>query len=60
MSGTGTVGATLRLYIEKFESDSAKFDLLAREYLRDVYTLVSDILDLKGRFGDDIKPSAIN
>ena len=59
LSGTGTVGATLRLYIEKYETDKNKFNLSAIEYLKDVYKLVEDILELKQRFGD-IKPTAIN
>lgn len=59
LSGTGTVGATLRLYIEKFEDDETKFSMSAREYLKDVYNLVSDILELNKRFGN-IEPSAIN
>ncbi len=59
LSGTGTVGATMRLYIEKYENDISKFSLSAKEYLKDVYILVDEILGIKDAFGD-IKPSAIN
>jgi uncharacterized protein (AIM24 family) len=59
LSGTGTVGATIRLYIEKYEKDSSKFQLPAIEYLKDIYILVDEILGIKKIFGD-IKPSAIN
>ena len=59
LSGTGTVGATIRLYIEKYEKDSSKFQLPAIEYLKDIYILVDEILGIKETFGD-IKPSAIN
>lgn len=60
LSGTGTVGATIRLYIEKYESDSSKFSMSAREYLKDIYVLVDEILGIKEIFGADVKPSAIN
>ncbi|MDR3126556.1 MAG: alpha-D-glucose phosphate-specific phosphoglucomutase [Rickettsiales bacterium] len=60
LSGTGTVGATLRFYIEKLEGDRSKFGLTAREYLKDAYGAVADIFRLKEFFGKDIVPSAIN
>ena len=60
LSGTGTVGATLRLYIEKFENDESKFSMSAREYLKDVYVLVDEILEISKTFGEGTKPSAIN
>jgi phosphoglucomutase len=60
LSGTGTVGATLRFYIEKVEADRSKFDLTAREYLHDAYGAVENIFRLKEFFGDGIVPSAIN
>ncbi len=59
LSGTGTVGATIRLYIEKFEDDKSKFSMDTIEYLKDVFGLVDEILEIKQVFGD-IKPSAIN
>lgn len=59
LSGTGTKGATLRFYIEKYENDRAKYSMQAKEYLRDIYILVENIFKLKEYFGD-IKPTAIN
>lgn len=59
LSGTGTVGATIRLYIEKFENDKSKFDIPVIDYLADVFKLVDEIFEIKQNFGD-IKPSAIN
>ncbi|KAL8686902.1 MAG: hypothetical protein Q9224_005307, partial [Gallowayella concinna] len=35
LSGTGSSGATIRLYVEKHEGDPAKFGLDAQEYLQD-------------------------
>ena len=60
LSGTGTVGATIRVYIEKYETDKSFFNINAKEYLKDIYLLVDNILELKQRFGSDIKPTAIN
>ena len=36
LSATGTVGATLRVYLEKFASDPAELDLDPREVLKDL------------------------
>jgi phosphoglucomutase len=60
LSGTGTVGATLRFYIEKFETDEGKFEMKGQEYLKDIYTLVEEIFQLKSRFGSDIVLGAVN
>ena len=59
LSGTGTKGATLRFYIEKYENDKSKYSMLAQEYLKDIYILVENIFKLKEYFGN-IKPTAIN
>ena len=59
LSGTGTVGATMRFYIEKYENDKSKFEVDVMEYLKDTFKLVEDIFEIKENFGD-IKPSAIN
>jgi len=60
LSGTGTVGATLRFYIEKYETDEAKFGMKGQEYLKDIYALVEEIFQLKSRFGKDIVLGAVN
>lgn len=59
LSGTGTVGATIRFYIEKYEKDKSKFNVPVMDYLADVYKLVDEIFEISKNFGD-IKPSAIN
>ncbi|KZF22506.1 Phosphoglucomutase, first 3 domain-containing protein [Xylona heveae TC161] len=58
LSGTGSSGATIRLYIEKHENDPKSFDLDAQDYLKDNITLAIDLLKLKefvGRTDPDVK-----
>lgn len=59
LSGTGSSGATIRLYIEKHESDPAKFeDVDAQVYLEDNVKLAVDLLRLEefvGRREPDVK-----
>ncbi|MDR1476829.1 MAG: alpha-D-glucose phosphate-specific phosphoglucomutase [Rickettsiales bacterium] len=50
LSGTGTVGATLRFYVEKYESDQAKFALDLHEYMREAYILVDGIFKIGENF----------
>ena len=59
LSGTGTVGATIRFYVERFEADKAKFDVPVAEYLDDVFKFVDAVFGVTATFGD-IRPSAIN
>ena len=59
LSGTGTVGATVRFYVERFESDKTKFDVPVTEYLQDVFQFVDEVFEFSKNFGD-IRPSAIN
>ncbi|KAL2315947.1 Phosphoglucomutase [Schizosaccharomyces pombe] len=47
LSGTGSSGATLRLYMEKHESDSSKFDLDAQVALKPVVHAALEILALE-------------
>ncbi|KAF2396155.1 phosphoglucomutase [Trichodelitschia bisporula] len=47
LSGTGSSGATIRLYVEKYESDKSKFDMDAQDYLADNIKLATDLLKLK-------------
>jgi phosphoglucomutase len=51
LSGTGSSGATIRLYVEKHESDSSKFGLDAQEYLKDNVKLQEFI----GRVEPDVR-----
>lgn len=58
LSGTGSSGATIRLYVERYESDSSKFDLNAQEYLKDNISLALNLLKFKeyvGREEPDVK-----
>ncbi|MDR1477008.1 MAG: alpha-D-glucose phosphate-specific phosphoglucomutase [Rickettsiales bacterium] len=59
LSGTGTVGATLRFYVEKYESDPSKFGLDLHEYMRDAYILVDEIFRIGDNFPDAKKTVAI-
>lgn len=47
LSGTGSSGATIRLYIERHESDPSKFQLDAQEYLGDNVKLAVELLKLQ-------------
>ena len=51
LSGTGTVGATLRIYFERFTSNPSELDQDTQETLSDLIALVEDIIDLKNRSG---------
>jgi phosphoglucomutase len=58
LSGTGTVGATLRIYFERYESDPAKLDGDTQVVLADLIMLVEQLIDLKKRSGREA-PSVI-
>ncbi|SFP70819.1 phosphoglucomutase [Mesorhizobium sp. NFR06] len=58
LSGTGTSGATLRLYIERYESDKARHDLDTQEALADLIAAADDIAGIKSHTGRN-KPSVI-
>jgi phosphoglucomutase len=54
LSGTGSSGATIRLYVEKYEDDSSKYELDTQEYLKDNVALSVELLKLQefvGRTG---------
>lgn len=51
LSGTGSSGATIRVYIERYEGDKSKFDLSAGEYLADTIKEVIALLKLKEYVG---------
>lgn len=46
LSGTGTVGATLRMYVEKHETDVNKFNIFHTEYLNEVFEIVDRLLKI--------------
>ena len=51
LSGTGTSGATLRVYIERFEPDAARHDLDTQEALADLIAVADEIAGIKTRTG---------
>ncbi|WP_234186384.1 alpha-D-glucose phosphate-specific phosphoglucomutase [Shinella sp. NM-101] len=58
LSGTGTSGATLRVYIERFEPDAARHDVDTQEALADLIAVADEIAGIKTRTGRD-QPSVI-
>lgn len=51
LSGTGTSGATLRVYIERFEPDPAGHDLPTAEALADLIAAAETLASIKERTG---------
>jgi phosphoglucomutase len=58
LSGTGTSGATLRVYIERYESDPAKHDLETQAALADLIACAESLAEIRRRTGRDA-PSVI-
>ena len=58
LSGTGTVGATLRIYIERYEADPARHDQDPQQALAPLIAASREVADLKGYLGRD-EPSVI-
>uniref|UniRef100_A0A0E0QX42 phosphoglucomutase (alpha-D-glucose-1,6-bisphosphate-dependent) n=1 Tax=Oryza rufipogon TaxID=4529 RepID=A0A0E0QX42_ORYRU len=58
LSGTGSAGATIRVYIEQFESDASKHDLDAQIALKPLIDLALSVSKLKDFTGRD-KPTVI-
>ena len=53
LSGTGTAGATLRIYLEAFEPDTNKHDLDAQTLLAEMIQIALELTELKARTGRD-------
>ena len=53
LSGTGTEGATLRIYLEAYEADLANHHLDAQEALSEMIQIALEISELKQRTGRD-------
>jgi len=53
LSGTGTAGATLRIYLEAFEPDPNKHDLDAQTLLAEMIQIALNLTELKARTGRD-------
>ncbi len=58
LSGTGTSGATLRVYIERYEPDPNKHDIDTQEALADLIAAADDIAGIRSHTGR-AKPSVI-
>ncbi|KQY03758.1 phosphoglucomutase [Rhizobium sp. Root73] len=58
LSGTGTSGATLRVYIERYEPDASKHDTESQEALADLIAVADLIAGIKTRTGRT-EPSVI-
>ena len=58
LSGTGTQGATLRVYLESYEPDSTKHDLDPQKALAELITLADEIAQIRANTGRD-KPTVI-
>jgi phosphoglucomutase len=51
LSGTGSSGATIRVYIEKHETDASKYGMDAQDYLKDNISLAVELLNLSEFIG---------
>ncbi len=51
LSGTGTEGATLRVYLERFEPDPAKHDIDPQVALADLIALAGQLAEIEARTG---------
>ena len=58
LSGTGTAGATLRIYLERFEPRADRHDAETQAALTDLIALSRALPDIPGRLGRDV-PSVI-
>ncbi|EKV03568.1 phosphoglucomutase [Leptolyngbya sp. PCC 7375] len=58
LSGTGTKGATLRLYVENYEPDAAKHDIDTQKALAPLIQLADEVAKIKELTGFD-KPTVI-
>jgi phosphoglucomutase len=54
LSGTGTEGATLRIYVEGYERDPEKHNQDTQQTLADLIQLAEDLSEVKSRNGMDV------
>jgi phosphoglucomutase len=59
LSGTGTEGATIRLYLERYEADPARHDLDTQDALAGLIAIADGVAQLRKRTGRD-RPSVIS
>ncbi|HHO68162.1 MAG TPA: alpha-D-glucose phosphate-specific phosphoglucomutase, partial [Gammaproteobacteria bacterium] len=58
LSGTGTEGATLRVYLERYEPDTERQQQDTQQALADLIRLADDIAGIRERTGRD-RPTVI-
>jgi phosphoglucomutase len=58
LSGTGTVGATLRIYLEKYEADASKHNQDPQDALAELIQLAEQFCEVKKRTGR-VEPTVI-
>ncbi|MGI4719928.1 MAG: alpha-D-glucose phosphate-specific phosphoglucomutase [Janthinobacterium lividum] len=58
LSGTGTEGATIRLYLERYEADPARHDIDTQEALSELIAIADQVAELRQRTGRE-SPSVI-
>ncbi len=58
LSGTGTIGATIRLYLESYEADASKHTMNAQDALADMIAAANEISHLHELTGRD-RPTVI-
>ncbi len=58
LSGTGTAGATLRVYVERYEPDAARHGIETQEALADLIAAAEHFAEIKTRTGRE-KPTVI-
>ena len=51
LSGTGTEGATLRVYLERFEADPSRHDLPTQDALDGLIRLADELAGIRARTG---------
>lgn len=58
LSGTGTKGATLRVYIESYEPDASQHNIETQQFLKPLIQLADEIAEIKEFTGRD-KPTVV-
>ncbi len=58
LSGTGSSGATIRMYVEQYTNDASKYDTDAQDALADIIAVALELSQLK-KFTGREKPSVI-
>ena len=53
LSGTGTEGATLRLYLERYEADTAQHDIPTQQALAGLIAIAEQLAQIRERTGRD-------